>query len=78
MINIDRRLEIEIAPFSSRMSYDSAILYCFALNIDGKIGWRMPTWVEYHESCMILGWYVGRALLDCNHYVTPVRDLKDD
>lgn len=37
---------IEIAPrefeFETK-SYDDAKLYCFSLNIDGKVGWRLPT-----------------------------------
>lgn len=73
-------MNFEIAPKSShQMSYDNAILYCFSLNIDGKIGWRMPTLNEYLGSDA-MGWYI---LDDLRHYndlyhVTPVRDLKDD
>ena len=31
---------IEVAPITeSRFTYNDAVLYCFSLNIDGKIGW---------------------------------------
>jgi hypothetical protein len=74
-------MNIEIAPKSdSHMSYNDAILYCFSLNIDGKIGWRLPSDREFQNNCRIRGWYLnddfrfGRDL----YPVTPVRDLKDD
>lgn len=38
-------MNFEIAPKTSEIQanwYD-AKLYCFSLNIDGKIGWRLPT-----------------------------------
>lgn len=37
---------IEYAPLETVIytdSYHDAKLYCFSLNIDGKIGWRLPT-----------------------------------
>ena len=37
---------IEIAPkeYEFEMkSYDEAKLFCFSLNVDGKVGWRLPT-----------------------------------
>jgi hypothetical protein len=41
---------IEIAPMTkSRFIYNDAVLYCFALNIDGKIGWRLPTAEELYQ-----------------------------
>lgn len=41
---------IEIAPkeYEIRSNWHDARLYCFALNIDGKIGWRLPTVDELH------------------------------
>jgi hypothetical protein len=77
---IDAKLKIEIALVSdSRMSYNDAILYCFSLNIDGKIGWRMPTLDEYLGTSA-MGWYLDdrcrfRGEL---HPITPVRDITDD
>jgi hypothetical protein len=44
-------MNFEIAPKSTEIQanwYD-ARLYCFALNIDGKTGWRLPTLEELNE-----------------------------
>ncbi len=44
-------MNFEIAPKSTEIQanwYD-AKLYCFALNIDGKTGWRLPTKEELNE-----------------------------
>lgn len=79
MIKINKELNIEIAPESSQsMSYDEAILYCFLLNIDGKIGWRMPREVEYRNCITGCGWFKNRITALSKLQVTPVRDLKDD
>lgn len=83
MIKINTKLNIEIGPVSSHaMQYDEAVLYCFSLNIDGKIGWRMPTESEYYDEeyrkCIPdCGWFKGRKSV-LKLQVTPVRDLKDD
>jgi hypothetical protein len=40
---------LEIAPYeywSEELLFEEAKLYCFSLNIDGKIGWRFPTLQE--------------------------------
>ena len=38
-------MKFETAPFNNvkSLKYDDAKLYCFALTIDGKTGWRLPT-----------------------------------
>lgn len=80
MIKTNKRLKIEIGPISSCMfSYNDAILHCFLLNIDGKIGWRMPTESEYMQT-RAMGWHIDDPLRYTNdlYPVTPVRDLKDD
>ena len=72
--------KIEIGPISPEaMCYDNAIMYCFSFNLDGKIGWRMPTRDEYLGSDAS-GWYVDDVSRHSNNLypVTPVRDLKDD
>jgi len=43
---------IELSPIETETftnSFDAAKLYCFSLNIDGKIGWRLPTSDELKE-----------------------------
>ena len=44
-------MNIEIAPKSTEIeaNWHDARLYCFSLNIDGKIGWRLPTKEELNE-----------------------------
>ena len=74
------KTKIEIGkPTAMRMTYDEAVMYCFALNINGKIGWRLPTYDEYCNA-FFSGWYQDdpyRSFPDV-YIVTPVRDLKDD
>ena len=43
-------MKFEIAPKSTEIqtNWDDARLYCFALRIDGKTGWRLPTKKELH------------------------------
>ena len=44
-------MNFEIAPKSTEIqsNWHDARLYCFSLNIDGKIGWRLPTKEELNE-----------------------------
>ena len=44
-------MNFEIAPKSTeiKLNWDDARLYCFALNIEGKTGWRLPTKEELNE-----------------------------
>jgi hypothetical protein len=42
-------MKFEIAPVWIKATWDEARLYCFALNIDGNTGWRLPTIAELHE-----------------------------
>jgi hypothetical protein len=44
-------MKYEIAPKSTetRLTWEEARMYCFSLNIDGKIGWRLPTKEELNE-----------------------------
>ena len=44
-------MKFEIAPTSTEMqaNWEDARLYCFALNVDGKTGWRLPTKEELIE-----------------------------
>lgn len=42
---------IEFAPeeYCIELNWHDAKLYCFSLNIDGKTGWRLPTFDEFAE-----------------------------
>lgn len=44
-IEVFEPLNIEIAPeqYCKMMNWNDAKLYAFSLNIDGRIGWRLPT-----------------------------------
>lgn len=57
-------MNIEIAPKSAEIqaNWDTARLYCFSLDIDGKIGWRLPSLDElreiFHtENDFVRSWY---------------------
>lgn len=47
---------IELAPASTDviLNWKDANLYCFALNIDGKTGWRLPTMDEMIDISQIV------------------------
>lgn len=79
---------IEIAPseYERSLAYDDAILYCFSLSIDGKVGWRLPNISELRALGLseISGfWFsdVQESIIelfrDTEFQVVPVR-LKDD
>lgn len=44
-------MKFEIAPKSTEIqaNWDDARLYCFSLNIDGKVGWRLPAKEELNQ-----------------------------
>ena len=48
-------MNIEIAPkeYEIRATWDNARLYCFSLNIDGKVGWRLPTVKELDQFYLL-------------------------
>lgn len=56
-------MKFEIAPETTevKLNWDDARMYCFALNIDGKTGWRLPTNEElnliYESTNDFVEWY---------------------
>ena len=85
-------MSIEISPkdYWKAMCRDEAQMYCLFLVIDGKKGWRFPTYRELmgHESTshisMLGEWYAG-DLDDPNlgdaddlYCIVPVRDKRND
>lgn len=46
---IDDSLRLEVAPKKYRLdlTHNEAVMYCFSLNINGKVGWRLPTKLEW-------------------------------
>lgn len=46
---------VEIAPkaFESYLNWHDATLYCFSLNINGKVGWRLPSVLELKEMYLV-------------------------
>ena len=63
-------MKFEIAPKSTEVKLincDDARLYCFSLNIDGKIGWRLPNKEELDEiyeseNDFENGWYCSSTV----------------
>jgi hypothetical protein len=51
-------MHFELSPpeYEKTLTIDEAIMYCYSLNIDGKVGWRLPTVTEMQE--------LGRMELD--------------
>lgn len=77
-------LDFEVAPieYRVRLTYDEAIMYCFSLNIDGKVGWRLPTLdevgdagLDYRDNNIIHSTWITWDP-DRRYTVRPVRDVK--
>jgi hypothetical protein len=80
---------IEIAPeeYHKKLTWNESILYCFSLNIDGKIGWRIPSYSECRDSnnkpVLSIGWVqedkssLMHSELDTTvkYFCYPVRDV---
>lgn len=76
-------LDFEVAPIEYRvmLTHEEAIMYCFSLNINGEVGWRLPTWDEVNKAG--LEW--GEMCVNCassepwdptrSYAVRPVRDI---
>jgi hypothetical protein len=69
---------IEIAPpkYQVKMPQNTAKMYCFSLNIDGKVGWREPTTNELHKITKSIDyeeWASNRGCWSADGY-TILRD----
>ena len=82
-------MNIEVAPdeFWIKCTYNEAILYCFQLEIDGKVGWRLPTYTEWQTykndqkwrktAYNSYGWFSDVVYHADTSLAIPVRDLYD-
>lgn len=64
---------LEIAPKETEIQarWHDARFYCFALNIDGKTGWRLPTVKELGEI-----WSMPNDLCDAEYW-SATNDLTE-
>lgn len=76
-------LDFEIAPKSTEIqaTLDEAKLYCFSLNIDGKVGWRLPTKYELikiyrrNKHDFEKDWYLSSTeFFDDSIFMVPFND----
>jgi hypothetical protein len=67
-------MNFEIAPKETEIqaTWDDARLYCFALNIDGKTGWRLPNKEElnyiYESKNDVVGSYYWSSTENNGNY----------
>jgi hypothetical protein len=55
-------LEISSEDYHINCTYEEAIIYCLRLVIDGKTGWRIPTYSEYIRYIIISnGWFLDKT-----------------
>jgi hypothetical protein len=79
-------IEIAFAEYWKVLTLNEAVMYCFSLNIDGKIGWRFPIYKEVSDTMDdigITGWWHAADREDDyweheKFMIVPVRDIKDD
>ena len=79
---------IKLAPkeYWKECLIEEAMLYCFVLNVDGQLGWRLPTAFEAKLQYDLIPETVAVWSTSDLSYpwgeitftVIPVRDLKDD
>lgn len=88
---IEPKFEFAPEEYWIECTFPEIKMYLFCLNIDGKVGWRLPTNAEedsiYYDTHLPLRWlledlekpHLWLPVLDDEIYlVVPVRDLKDD
>lgn len=74
-------MKIELASMEYWIDcyYEEAQLYCFSLNIDGKTGWRLPTYDEWGDHHELYGWFRGKIAGNRAKFtIIPVRDITND
>lgn len=78
-------MNVEFAPeeYHKRLTWNESKFYLFALNIDGKAGWRLPTHKEYIDYTLSVSWHQDdfRNLMDeefdtLRYLCYPVRDIE--
>jgi|688.fasta_scaffold2470579_1 hypothetical protein len=76
-------MTIEIAPkeYHRLLTIHDSIMYCFSLNVDSKVGWRLPTELELLNEMGGIGWAwhqgdVSAPSHDNIDWCYPVRDVK--
>jgi hypothetical protein len=79
---------IKLAPkeYWKECLIEEAMLYCFVLNVDGQLGWRLPTAFEAKLQYDLIPENVAVWSTSDLSYpwgeitftVIPVRDIKDD
>lgn len=86
VINIPETLVISPLEYHIRlMTKDEAIMYCFSLNINGDIGWRLPTLAEVRYMRL----FRSAEIADADYIITidgddyhmatiPVRDARPE
>jgi hypothetical protein len=77
---IETKFEVAPEQYWKELTVEDAVLYCFALTIDDKVGWRLPTHKEANEMDMYGSCWnqIDIKNPDWNGYeytTIPVRDL---
>ena len=80
---IQNNLEVASSDYWRTVTYSEAVIYCFSLNIDGRVGWRLPMTSENILASELMKynyWCTEHKILSSTIQLTaiPVRDLKDD
>jgi hypothetical protein len=70
-------MNFEIAPaeYHRILSFNEAKLYLFALNIDNKTGWRIPSRSEYNTMISLVCWQEGDLPYLMDHEKDTLRYL---
>lgn len=88
VLNIPETLVISPIVYHRQMlSRDEAAMYCFTLDVDGDMGWRLPTKNEVLYMCSFRTWETSDhndvistddKPTSLNYITIPVRDARQD